>query len=198
MTQVKKASSIVGENVFLRSPTKGDGPEFIALNRASKRLHRGLVSPPTTLEQFAGFLERSNREDTVCVFICLVADGSIIGAVSLSQIFRGGFQNAYLGYYIGAPFFGQGYMTEALKLILRYAFKDLKLHRVEANIQPGNVASIALVKRAGFTREGFSRRYLKVCGRWRDHERWAITVEDWKPMLNDRPPRAIQPRRLTT
>jgi len=71
-------------------------------------------------------------------------------------------------------------MTEALQLMLRYAFEKLKLHRLEANIQPVNVASIALVKRAGFSREGFSRRYLKVCGRWRDHERWAIIAEDWK------------------
>ncbi len=177
--QVKQPSLIVGEKVLLRSPTKRDAKEFIALNRASKRFYRGLVSPPTTLEQFADFLERSKREDTVCVFICLVADGSIAGAINLSQIFRGGFQNAYLGYYVGAPYASRGYMSEALKLVLRYAFKYLKLHRIEANIQPGNFASIALVKRAGFVREGFSRRYLKVCGRWRDHERWAIIAEDW-------------------
>jgi ribosomal-protein-alanine N-acetyltransferase len=71
-------------------------------------------------------------------------------------------------------------MTEAIQLLLRYVFADLKLHRLEANIQPGNVASIALVKRAGFVREGYSRRYLKIHGRWRDHERWAILVEDWR------------------
>ncbi len=82
--------------------------------------------------------------------------------------------------YIGAKHADQGYMTEALRLALRYAFDLLKLHRLEANIQPGNVASIALVKRAGFNREGYSRRYLKVCGRWRDHERWAIIAEDRK------------------
>ncbi len=71
-------------------------------------------------------------------------------------------------------------MTEALQLMLQYAFGDLKLHRLEANIQPGNTASIALVKRAGFVLEGFSRRYLKIGGRWRDHERWALIAEDWK------------------
>jgi ribosomal-protein-alanine N-acetyltransferase len=71
-------------------------------------------------------------------------------------------------------------MSEAIRLILRYAFNDLKLHRLEANIQPGNVASIALVRRAGFVLEGYSRRYLKISGRWRDHERWAILIEDWK------------------
>ncbi len=103
-----------------------------------------------------------------------------MGSIALSQIFRGGFLSAYLGYQIGADFARQGYMTETIQLMLRHAFVDLKLHRLEANIQPGNVASIALVKRAGFVLEGYSRRYLKICGRWRDHERWAILVEDWR------------------
>ena len=71
-------------------------------------------------------------------------------------------------------------MTEALRLMLAYAFNDLKLHRLEANVQPENVSSLALVKRAGFVREGYSRRYLKIAGRWRDHERWAILREDWQ------------------
>jgi ribosomal-protein-alanine N-acetyltransferase len=166
--------------VLLRAPTRADRAELIALNRTSKPFHRDLVSPPTTSEQFAAFLKRSNTETSKCFFICLISDGSIIGTINLSQIFRGGFQNAYLGYYVGAKYAGQGYMTEALQLVLRFTFEHLKLHRLEANIQPGNIASIALVKRAGFIREGYSRRYLKICGRWRDHERWAITAEDWK------------------
>jgi len=169
-----------GKLVFLRSPTSKDEKEFTALNRASKRFHRGLVSPPTTSQQFASFMESSNTDESVCVFICLVADGTIIGAMSLSQIFRKGFQSAYLGYYIGARYSHRGYMSEALEIFLKYAFSELKLHRLEANIQPGNATSLALVKRAGFTREGFSRAYLKISGRWRDHERWAIVVDDWK------------------
>ena len=176
-----KTLPIFGKQVFLRAPTRRDRAEFIALNRASKRFHRGLVSPPKTPEQFVTFLQRSSREDSVSLLICLAADGAIIGAASLSQIFRGEFQNAYLGYYLGAQFAGEGYMTEAIQLVLRYAFEHLKLHRLEANIQPANLASIALVKRAGFVHEGYSRRYLKICGRWRDHERWAILAEDWKP-----------------
>jgi ribosomal-protein-alanine N-acetyltransferase len=71
-------------------------------------------------------------------------------------------------------------MREGLDLALREAFSRLRLHRVEANIQPGNAASIALVSRLGFEREGFSPRYLKVRGRWRDHERWAIRAELWR------------------
>jgi len=177
--EIAKAAVVV-RRVFLRSPTEGDLREFIALNCASTHFHRGLISPPTQPTEFVDYLGRCRRADTACFLICRTADAAIVGTINLSQIFRGGFQNAYLGYYIGAPYAGRGYMTEALKLVVKYAFADLKLHRLEANIQPGNSASIALVKRAGFSREGFSRRYLKICGRWRDHERWAIIAEDWK------------------
>jgi len=178
--RTKKSAFTAGEKVFLRPPTRQDAEEFIALNRASARLHRGFVSPPTVTTQFTQFLERACRPDCACFLICRRQDNSIVGSINLSQIFLGSFRNAYLGYYVGAQYSGQGYMTEAFQLMLRYAFDKLKLHRLEANIQPQNVASIALVKRAGFVREGYSRRYLKISGRWRDHERWAIIVEDWK------------------
>ena len=102
-----------------------------------------------------------------------------MGVCNLSQIFLGNFKSAYLGYWIGAIFAGQGYMTEALDLALSYAFETLRLHRVEANIQPENGDSKALVMRIGFRMEGFSPRYLKVAGRWQDHERWAIRREEW-------------------
>jgi ribosomal-protein-alanine N-acetyltransferase len=71
-------------------------------------------------------------------------------------------------------------MTEGLRLVLRHAFADMKLHRSEANIQPENVRSIHLIKRCGFIREGYSPRYLKVNNRWRDHERWSILAESWR------------------
>jgi ribosomal-protein-alanine N-acetyltransferase len=175
-----KKATIVGERVFLRPPLMRDSEELIALNRASTGFHRGLVSPPTQPEQFASFLKRSHQADCACFLVCRVEDGAIVGSINLSQIFLGGFRNAYLGYYVGAKYSGEGYLTEAINLMLEYAFKNLKLHRLEANIQPGNLASIKLVERAGFIREGFSRRYLKISGHWRDHERWAIIAEDWK------------------
>jgi ribosomal-protein-alanine N-acetyltransferase len=168
------------EKVFLRAPAARDREEFIALNRASRRLHRGLVSPPVEPEQFADYVKRCGREDRACFFVCRVEDGRIAGVMNLSQIVRGNLQSAYLGYYAGEHYAGRGYMTEGMRLVLRHAFEDLKLHRIEANIQPGNAASVALVERAGFVKEGYSRRYLKICGRWRDHERWAILAEDWK------------------
>ena len=111
-----------------------------------------------------------------------MADGAIVGSIGVFNITRRYAQNAFIGYAIGAPHLRQGYATEALQLALRFAFKDLKLHRVEATIQPQNAPSRALVRRAGFACEGLSRRMLKIGGRWRDHERWAILAEDWRPL----------------
>jgi [ribosomal protein S5]-alanine N-acetyltransferase len=184
MTSPKTNKQIMrGEKIFLRNPTRRDLSEFISLNRASSHLFRGLASPPTEAEAFGQFLHRCRRTDSACFFICRIGDGAIVGFIGLTQIFRGGFRSAYLGYHIGAQYARLGFMTEALQLVLRFAFRELSLHRIEANIQPTNVPSLALVKRAGFLREGFSRRYLKICGRWRDHERWAILVEDWKSRI---------------
>jgi ribosomal-protein-alanine N-acetyltransferase len=153
---------------------------LIALNRASSRLHRGFASPPVNDRQFADYLRRNELPDQACFMVRRAEDAAIVGVMNLSQIVHGFFRSAYLGYYAVEPFAGRGYMREGLTLLLDYAFKVLKLHRVEANIQPQNAASKALVERAGFKLEGYSPRYLKVCGRWRDHERWALLVEDWK------------------
>lgn len=121
------------------------------------------------------------REDGPRFEIRRLEDGILVGSVEISRIARGNFQSAYLGYAIAEEHRGRGYMSEALQLALRHAFRSLRLHRVEANVEPGNEASLALVRRAGFTREGFSRRYLKLGGRWRDHERWALLAENWRP-----------------
>jgi [ribosomal protein S5]-alanine N-acetyltransferase len=113
------------------------------------------------------------------LLVCRRVDGAIVGVVNVSEIVRAAFQSAYLGYYAFRPHAGQGYMTEGLALVLRHAFRSLGLHRLEANIQPGNDPSRKLVRRLGFRKEGFSPRYLKIGGRWRDHERWAIVRETW-------------------
>ena len=103
--------------------------------------------------------------------------GAIVGVINLGHIVRGPLQSAFVGYYAFVPHTGQGFMHEGLRLVMRHAFLKLKLHRLEANVQPGNCASISLVRACGFVQEGFSRRYLKVSGRWRDHQRWAILAE---------------------
>lgn len=167
--------------MFLRYPNNQDFSELAALYKSSRKLFRGLVTPPKTdRKSYDAFLERNESETTESFLICRQADGAIVGTITLSQIFRGGFQNAYLGYLLGEKFTGKGFMTEAVELILQFAFRNLKLHRVEANVQPHNLASIAVLKRCGFTKEGFSEKYLKISGRWRDHERFAITRENWK------------------
>ncbi len=169
-----------GAQIFIRAPEAGDRDEFLALMRASVRFHRRWAAPPVTPEQFDEYLERCRRPNFEGLLACRREDGRIVGVFNLSEIVRGGFQSCYMGYNVGAGYQQRGYMTEALRLVLAHAFETLKLHRVEANIQPENAPSIALVRRAGFAREGFSRRYLKIAGRWRDHERWALLAEDWR------------------
>jgi ribosomal-protein-alanine N-acetyltransferase len=148
------------------------------LNRRSRTFHQPWITPPRTPVQFARYLARCRQSDFIGLLLRRRSDDVLLGAAELSQIVRGAFQSAYLAYYIGAPFAREGYMREGLGLVLDYAFRQLRLHRLEANIQPGNVASIALVETLGFHREGYSPRYLKLGGRWRDHERWTILADD--------------------
>jgi ribosomal-protein-alanine N-acetyltransferase len=166
--------------VFLRQPAAGDRGEMVALMRASRRLHASWVSPPLDGEAFHAFLAAGRRPANLTLLACRVADRAIAGVFQLSGIARGTRESACLSYYAGAPYAGQGYMTEGLKLVLRHAFVHLRLHRLEANVQPANLASIALIERCGFEYEGFSPRYLKIRNRWRDHERWALRVETWR------------------
>jgi [ribosomal protein S5]-alanine N-acetyltransferase len=166
--------------VYLRSPELSDEPEFTDLMRASRSFHRPWATSPTDPERFAAYLTDSRRADFEAFLVSRTEDDAIVGFFNISQIARGSLQSAYLGYAVGKRFAGQGYMRQGLELVLRVAFVDLHLHRLEANIQPGNKASIALASGAGFRREGFSPRYLKISGRWRDHERWALLADEWR------------------
>lgn len=165
--------------VYIRSPEPVDEAEFTSLMRASRGFHRPWASAPTDPARFAAYLEDNSRPDFQAFLVCRLADHAIIGFFNISQIARGSLQSAYLGYAAGEKYAGKGYMREGIELVLRVAFAELRLHRLEANIQPGNHASIALASGAGFKREGFSPRYLKISGRWRDHERWALLADDW-------------------
>ena len=107
------------------------------------------------------------------------ADDALCGVFNFSEIVRNAFNSAYLGYYAFAPYAGGGLMTEGFVLALDVAFRQLELHRVEVNIQPTNRRSLALVARLHFFCEGYSRRYVKIAGRWRDHLRFAMLAEDW-------------------
>jgi ribosomal-protein-alanine N-acetyltransferase len=169
----------MSERVYLRKPAWRDRHEFLAMVRESRAFHRGWVSPSASSVAYAASLQRQRRGTHVGFLARRIDDGALVGVVNLNEIVRGTFQAAYLGYYASAPFSGQGYMREAVALAIDRAFGALRLHRLEANIQPANERSIALVRSLGFRREGFSPRYLKIAGRWRDHERWALLREDW-------------------
>jgi len=166
--------------VVIRPARKRDQKEFLSCVRRSRRLHRPWVSPPNSPEAFQAFLAWTRRPSHEGFLVCLHSTGEIVGVIHLNEVVRGCFQSAYLGYCAFSPHAGRGYMTEGLGLVLTKAFRELKLHRLEANIQPLNRASIRLVRRLGFRKEGLSPRYLKIRGQWQDHERWAILAEEWR------------------
>jgi ribosomal-protein-alanine N-acetyltransferase len=169
--------------VYLRRPAASDFEELVDRYRGSRELFRGFASTGFDRASLDEMIATADTDSKQLFLICRVEDDAVVGSITLSQIFRKAFQNAYLGYQLFGGFTGRGYMTEAVGLVLRFAFIDIRLHRVEANVQPENKRSIAVLKRNGFVKEGFSRRYLKIAGRWRDHERWAILREDWKPLV---------------
>ena len=175
-----------GSRVYLRQPMLRDRAEFLARNAASRRLFRGVAAPLTDPRVFVAYVHRVHKGLTVGLLVCRTEDDAIAGCVNVSQIVRGPFQSAYMGYQAFEPFANQRYLSEAMPLVLSVVFRLLKLHRVGANIQPDNLPSIALVKRAGFRLEGYSPRYLKIAGRWRDHERWAMTAEDYRSVSRSR------------
>lgn len=168
-----------GARVGIRLLDRGDRDAFLALARDSRELHRPWTYPPERPEQFDELYSRSRRDDFVCLVAVIPGTEELVGVFTISQIFRGAFQSAYLGYYANQRHAGQGLMREALEQVLDHSFGPLALHRIEANIQPGNHPSIALARGAGFRLEGFSPRYLLIGGQWRDHERYALTAEDW-------------------
>ena len=169
------------DRVVLRLLAPRDREELLALVRESRELHRPWAYPPERSDQVDDLLARSRRDDFESLLACRAQDGAIAGVFNISQIVRGAFQSAFVGYYAHARYAGQGYMRDGLALVVAHAFGPLTLHRLEVNIQPGNAASIALAKSAGFRLEGFSPRYLLVGGRWRDHERYALTADEQRP-----------------
>lgn len=167
-----------GPRVAIRRIAVRDHEEIGALARASAALHEPWV--PLREHTPEGFREHVARFDgPACegFVICLRETGAIVGGVNINNIIRGTIQSGALGYVAYASTTGRGFMTEGLRLVMTYAFAELGLHRLEANIQPANVASIRLVERLGFEREGYSPRFQYIDGAWRGHERWAVTAE---------------------
>ena len=159
--------------VYLRPVTRRDRSEFLELMQQSRHLHDPWIQPPLSSLSFHSYLARTQRDDHEGLLVCTRESNAIAGVININNIVRGSFLSASLGYYVGAPYAARGYMGEGLELAKRFAFSDLGLHRLEANIQPDNHRSIALVRRCGFTFEGLSPAFLFIAGHWRDHQRWA-------------------------
>lgn len=165
--------------VRLEQPSMRSARAFVGAVHRSRALHARWARPPSTIEQYRALVQRVRKTSHVGHLVYTEND-LIAGVININEIVRGSFCSGYLGYYAFAPHHGRGYMRVGLQRVIRLAFREYGLHRLEANIQPDNQRSIALVQSLGFRLEGYSPRYLKIAGRWRDHERWALTSEEWK------------------
>lgn len=173
-------SSSLRAAVELDVPGPGCEAEFLALVAQSADLHMGWVQPPADSDAYGRYLRRISLPNHRGFIAREIATGRVVGVVNLNDIVLGSLRSASLGYYGFESTTGGGRMTEAVRLSIEHGFGELALHRLEANIQPGNGPSRALVQRLGFRLEGFSPRYLYVARAWRDHERWAVLSDDWR------------------
>ena len=177
---------VVGEGVAIRSFVYADVPELTEL-----RIRNRAFLEPWEPRRSAGFfteggqraeIERDRHEwaadRTYAFAICELPDGAMRGRIALANVVRGAWENATLGYFVDRVAGGRGIATEAVGLALRFAFGPCRLHRVQAAVMPHNARSIRVLEKNGFRHEGFSPRYLRLAGSWRDHELFALTVEE--------------------
>ncbi len=175
-----------GESVLLRPPALADFPQWSALRAESRKFLAPWepIWPSDELTKL-GFrrrirrYQREMRDGTGYPYFILAREGDVLlGGLTLSQVQRGVTQSASLGYWMGEAYAGRGYMTDAVRTVLRFAFHNLHLHRVEAACLPHNTASIRLLEKVGFRREGYARSYLCIDGRWQDHILYGIVSDD--------------------
>ena len=166
-------------SVLVRRLEPGDAAELFAAIAGSRELHRPWVDPPASADELRASL--AQPPDARVAYGVRTDAGELAGVVNLTAIIRGPFQSCFLSYYALVPHEGRGLMRAGLAQVLDLAFGEHELHRVEANVQPGNVRSARLVRSLGFRLEGHSPRYLRIGGEWRDHDHYALTAEEWPP-----------------
>lgn len=180
------ALTVRGRGVWLRAPMMSDYAPWAEL-RTKSRDHLTPWEPVWQRDELSRsayrrrlrHYQREARDDLGYAFLIFgEADDSLVGGLTLSNVRRGVTQAAVLGYWLGLPFIKRGYMTEAMRAILGFAFGGLHLHRLEAATMPANAASIRALERNGFKREGFARGLLKINGAWEDHALYALLAED--------------------
>jgi ribosomal-protein-alanine N-acetyltransferase len=163
--------------LVVRRPKAADAPAFTSAARRSRSLHHPWLAAPSEPVAYANYLRRLRGARYHGFLLTLADGGDLVGVVNISDVVLGSFRSAHLSYYVFRDHQGQGLMAEGLRWVVDHAFDRLGLHRLEANVQPGNAPSLRLAERCGFRREGYSPDYLFIDGAWRDHERWAMTVE---------------------
>jgi ribosomal-protein-alanine N-acetyltransferase len=172
-----------GDRVAIRHPRAEDAEAFVVAARRSRRLHGVWVQAPDTPEAFETYLRRTRRPNQAGFLVCRTTDDAIAGVVNVSEIVRGAFQSAFVGYYAFTPHARKGYLREGLELTVRHAFDELGLHRLEANVRPENVASVQLIRSLGFEPRSRSPRYLFLDGDWRDHVGYVRLREPDQPVV---------------
>lgn len=175
-----KRAVALAPTTYLRKPIASDSAEFVGRVLASRKHLEPFVYGPVDDGQYRSWIARGDRADTEQFLVCRREDDAIAGFVNLNVITRGALMSCAAGWASFIPHAGSGHLTAGLRLALEVAFTQIGLHRVEANIQPANAPSRALAVRCGFRLEGFSPRFLRVGDEWRDHERWAIIVDEWR------------------
>ena len=177
---------VLSERIALHYPLMEDYPAWASLRAQS----RAFLTPwepswPDDELMKSAFRRRLRlyarairAEEAHPFFVIRQGDNRLLGGLTLSNIRRGVTQSATIGYWIGAPYAGNGYMSEAVRAALRFSFGRLRLHRVEAACLPNNAPSRRLLARCGFHEEGHARRYLKINGVWQDHVLFSILEND--------------------
>jgi len=163
-----------GFRTRIQPPEAADEEAFLKAMRDSIGLHHPWVSAPKDHAGWQRYMNRLERVNEAGFLVKRLHDGVICGVINLNVITYEALCSAYVSYFGVIGEVEKGYMKEGMLQVIRHAFDELGLHRLEANIQPGNLASIALARSTGFEYEGFSPRFLKISGEWRDHERWAV------------------------
>jgi ribosomal-protein-alanine N-acetyltransferase len=177
--------AIDGDRVVLRQPQMSDYAEWAALRERSRDFLKPWepIWPADDLTRGAfrrrlkRYVEDQRADLSYSFFIALKPEGVLVGGITLANIRRGVAQAGSIGYWVGQPFNRRGYMMAAVRALIPFSFGTLRLHRLEAACIPDNAASIALLERTGFQREGYARQYLCINGVWADHLLYARLQE---------------------
>ena len=178
---------ITGENIVVKLAEESDAQSLLALEvknrdffqQFTERRDEAFFTYEGQLSRIQNALKMQKEDRGYLFFIFLRSTGQLIGEVILSEVVRYNLQSCWIGYFLDKDFNGKGYMTEAVKLVVSYAFTELDLHRIEAGVMPHNTGSMKVLLKAGFTKEGIARKNVKINGRWEDHQTLAMIRDDW-------------------